>query len=89
MRYAARTDENKAEIVAALRSIGAMVYDLRMPVDLLVLLDGRVLLVEIKDGGKSPSRRGYTPAQRAFLGDGWPVKTIYSVDDVIELRANT
>lgn len=83
MRHAARTDDNKASIVAALRSIGCVVYDLRTPVDLLVLLDGRIHLVEIKDGGKSPSRRGYTPAQQAFLGAGWPVKTLYSVAEAL------
>jgi hypothetical protein len=85
MRYAARIDDNKAAIVAALRSIGAVVYDLKVPVDLLVLLDGRVHLVEIKDGGKPPSRRGYTPAQQAFIGDGWPVKTLYSASDALAM----
>ncbi len=85
MRYAARIDDNKAEIVAALRSIGAVVYDLKQPVDLLVMLNGRLLLVEIKDGSKSPSRRLHTPAQMAFIGEGWPMTTLYTVEGALSL----
>jgi hypothetical protein len=87
VRYAARTDDNKAAIVAALRAGGAKVYDLQRPVDLLVLIGDHLLLVEIKDGDKSPSRQGYTRAQQAFLGDGWPVTTVRSIEGVRALLA--
>jgi hypothetical protein len=85
MRRAARTDDNKAAIVSALRALGCSVYDLRMPVDLLVGRNGRTMLVEIKDGNKSPSKRAYTPAQQAFLADwrGAPIVTVLCVDDAI------
>lgn len=81
MRRAARTDANKAEIVEAFRSEGCVVYDLKQPVDLLVGKSGWTLLVEIKDGKKSPSRRGYTDAQKAFLATwtGGPVATVTDV----------
>lgn len=87
MRRAARTDANKAAIVAALRSRGASVYDLKAPVDLLVGLSGRTRLVEIKDGAKAPSKQAYTPAQVAFMAlwTGEPVETVRSVADALAL----
>ena len=87
MRRAARTDANKAAIVAALRSRGASVYDLKAPVDLLVGLNGKTRLVEIKDGAKPPSRQAYTPAQVAFMAlwTGEPVETVRSVAEALAL----
>ena len=67
MRYAARTDANKHEIVDYLLSMGCSVYDMRQPVDLLVGANGRTCLVELKDGSKPPSKRKYTKAQQAFM----------------------
>lgn len=81
MRRAARTDANKAAIVAALKEIGCSVYDLKQPVDLLVWSPWKDanILVEIKDGAKSPSRREHTPAQVRFIMS-WPgpVETVHS-----------
>lgn len=84
LRRAARTDANKAAIVAALKEIGCSVYDLREPVDLLVWspwLD-QSIPVEIKrplgpKGGKSG--REHTEAQRKFIAS-WPgmVVTVHS-----------
>lgn len=60
-------DANQAAIVGALRACGATVQSLAavgsgVP-DLLVLHRGRLLLVEVKDGAKSPSARRLTAAQ--------------------------
>jgi hypothetical protein len=85
VRHAARIDENKHEIVKALRAVGCTVYDLKQPLDLLVGLAGQTLLVEIK---RPPGPKGgmdgrkHTPAQSLFL-QGWnggPVATVDSVD---------
>ena len=70
MRRAARTDANHAEIVQALRTIGASVADTSavgkgFP-DLVVGMRGRNWLLECKDGDKSPSRRKLTPDQVEF-----------------------
>lgn len=81
MRRAARTDANKSAIVSAFRSAGASVYDLKQPVDLLVGIAGRTLLVEIKDGNKPPSAQKYTPAQEAFMA-GWTGGPVVTVRDV-------
>ena len=70
MRRAAKTDANHAEIVAALRKIGASVHDTsavgRGFPDLVVGLRGRNWLIECKDGAKAPSARKLTPDQIEF-----------------------
>jgi hypothetical protein len=88
VRRAARTDANKLDIVSALRSIGCTVYDLKMPVDLLVGRAGCTLLLEIKrpPGPKGGMKdRDHTPAQKSFLAswNGGPVATVDSVDSAL------
>lgn len=70
MRRAARTDHNQSAVVKALRSVGCSVLDMSglgdgAP-DLAVGLRGCNWFLELKDGGKSPSRRKLTPAQVEF-----------------------
>jgi hypothetical protein len=65
-RTAKRIDANQPAIVDALERIGASVYILSKPLDLLVGYQGRNWLVEIKDGSKPPSARHLTPAQIDF-----------------------
>ena len=97
-RWAAKPDSNRAEIVAALRKAGCVVYDIRRPVDLLVGYQSNwmggyapvTMLVEIK---REPGKRGgtshakHTEAQLAFLKswNGGPVATVDS--PVAALRA--
>lgn len=84
LRRAARADSNKKAIVDALREAGCSVYDLKMPVDLLVWspwLD-QSIPVEIKrpPGPKGgTSGRHHTEAQRRFI-ESWPgmVVTVHS-----------
>lgn len=68
MRRAARTDNNQTDIVKALRAIGAKVYMIKKPVDLLVWCRGRTFLVEVKnpDGFDRD-----TPEQTDFKA-AWP-----------------
>ena len=66
-RYAARTDDNQKEIVEFLIKAGCSVIDTSgahdgFP-DLVVGKSGITVLVEIKDGGKAPSRRKLTDKQ--------------------------
>ena len=57
MRHAARSDDCQPEIVKALRQIGACVYVVKLPLDLLVSIrrpgeaDTRTILLECKDAG--------------------------------------
>lgn len=65
MRRAAKVDANQAQIVAALRDIGATVQPLHTVgggcPDIAVGYMGVTLLLEIKDGDKVPSKRKLTP----------------------------
>lgn len=87
-RRRARIDANHGEIVSALRRVGCSVQSLAalgggVP-DLLVARNGRMWLMEIKDGKKCPSRRELTEDESAWIGS-WkaPIHVVYSVDDAI------
>ena len=81
MRYAARSDANQSEIVAALRASGASVFVLKLPVDLLVGYAGKTALVEIKDPNSRYGRKGLNVKQSAFLL-GWNGGTVALIDSV-------
>jgi len=67
MRRAAKVDDNQADIVKALRGIGATVQSLATVgdgcFDLLVGYEGVNYVMEVKDGNKPPSARKLTPKQ--------------------------
>ena len=96
MRRAAKTDRNQAEIVSALRSIGATVQPLHtvgqgVP-DLLVGFRGQTLLMEIKDGNKPPSARELTPDQQEWIsawrgGCVWVIRDVSQAVDVAQQAA--
>ena len=70
MRKRGRVDANQREIVAVFRKAGATVEHLSnvgggCP-DIVVGYLGHNVLVEIKDGSKSPSARQLTPDQQKF-----------------------
>ena len=79
MRHAARVDANKEQIVSALRAAGAYVWDLKLPVDLLVGYNGYTILMEIKDGNKPPSQRKLTKLQQDFFNK-WTGSSLALVD---------
>jgi Holliday junction resolvase len=96
MRRAARTDATQTDIMSALRQAGAIVHSLAsvgngMP-DLLVLHRGQTILLECKDGRKSPSKRTLTPDQVRFMENwqGGPIAIVDSVEAALRvLRAVT
>ena len=75
MRYAARVDENQAEIVKVLRDAGCYVWVIGLPVDLLVGYKDRTLLMELKSG---PTKR-LTSLQQDFFAK-WCGGTLCRVD---------
>jgi hypothetical protein len=86
MRRAAKVDDNQEEIVKALRAVGATVQTLAaigkgVP-DLLVGYQGQTILVEIKDGKKSPSERRLTEDQLKWHGawNGGPLAIVTDVE---------
>jgi len=89
MRRAARVDRNHAEIVAALRAVGATVQSLAaigagVP-DLLVGFRRQTYLIEVKDGTKKPSERELTTDQIAWHleWNGGPCSVVNNVDEAL------
>ena len=87
MRYAARIDANKEQIVSALKAAGAYVYDVKLPVDLLVGYNNLTVLIEIKDGNKPPSQRKLTKLQQDFFNNwtGGPLAVVDSPEAALRL----
>lgn len=84
----ARVDANQADIVKALRKIGATVQHLHTlgkgcP-DILVGVSGQNLLLELKDSAKPPSARKLTPDEEKFHAE-WrgQVHTVASMDEAV------
>lgn len=74
---AKRIDSNQHEIVEALRSVGCTVQSLAavghgVP-DLLVAINGKNFLLEVKDGDKPPSRQSLT-ADELIWHNNWKGK---------------
>lgn len=87
---ARKVDDNQAEIVRALRRIGCSVAITSgagdgFP-DIVVGHKGLNLLIEIKDGSKSPSQRKLTPVQIKFHAD-WrgQVDVVESIQGALDL----
>jgi hypothetical protein len=80
MRLAARRDANEDQIVSALEACGAFVKKINDggTFDLLVWYRGNTLLLEVKDGRKSPSARELSPAEQKFH-DAWPGDNLHIV----------
>ncbi len=88
MRRAARIDANHRAIVDLFRSCGARVLSLA-PMghgcpDLLVNVDGKLALIEVKDGQRPPSKRRLTPDEEAFAQD-WPVIVVKNDTDALKV----
>ena len=86
-RRARRTDSNHSEIAEAFEKAGFSVHRTNGDWDLTVGLGGINLLIEIKDGKKSPSRQKLTEREQKFH-DTWTggVYLITSVEDIPGLR---
>ena len=89
MRRAARIDRNQPDIIKALRYAGATVQPTHTlgkgcP-DLLVGFRGENFLLEIKDGGKSPSRRKLTNDETTWI-ENWrgKVRVISTIDEALD-----
>jgi hypothetical protein len=63
-RRAARSDDSRGPIVAALRAAGASVEDLGYPVDLLVGYRGRDFLIDCKTDKAYRGKDGYQHHQK-------------------------
>lgn len=84
MRRAARQDLNQPELVLALRKIGAKVYHLGKPLDLLVGYRQRNILMEIKRPDKEGWSTEFTKEQKDFIAT-WPgeIAICHTIDEAI------
>lgn len=89
MRRAAKVDRNQAEIVEAMRLVGASVQHLHAVgegcPDLLVGYRGKTILMEVKDGKKPPSARLLTEDQLAWHASwhGGPLAVVTDVESAL------
>ena len=88
---AAKIDANHEQVVSALRAAGASVQSLAgvgkgVP-DLLVGFQGKTLLMEVKDGRKTPSERRLTEDQVRWHGawSGGPLAIVDGVDAALRM----
>ena len=90
MRRAARADANQAEVIRALRQIGATVLPMHAlgkgAPDVLAGYRGVNYALEIKDGSKPPSARALTPDEADWHAD-WrgQVAIVESVADALRV----
>jgi hypothetical protein len=84
MRRAARTDSNQHELVQAMRKIGAKVYHVRKPLDLLVGYRGENILMEVKNPEKKGHADEFTKEETDFIAT-WPgrIAICYTIDEAI------
>jgi hypothetical protein len=88
MRRNAKIDANQPEIVAGLAAAGCSVQSLATVgkgcPDLLVGRAGRNFVLEVKDGGKSPSRQRLTEDEQAWHAN-WrgQVATVRSLEEAL------
>lgn len=89
MRRAARVDASQPDIVKAMEAMGASVWVIGLPLDLLVGWRGHTILVECKvmEGVRNPKPSAYTKLQTKFFSDwrGGPVATVCDADGAIRL----
>ena len=81
MRTASRIDNNQKAIVEALRAVGATVYHLKEPCDLLVGYEGETLLMEVKNLTNSYGKKGFNVNQKHFA-ENWKGGAFCLVDSI-------
>jgi len=96
MRTIARVDRNHAEIVAAMRKIGAHVVNtsqLKNAFDCIAFYAGKTFIIEIKDGTKTASKKKLTEGElktkEAIENRGVKYHVIESINEAIDLLINT
>lgn len=67
---ARKRDANEPEIIEILEYVGASVYPMDKPLDLLVGFQGETELLEVKNGAQPPSWQRTTKDQQEFY-DSW------------------
>jgi len=87
MRRASRRDENEKDIVEALRNMGATVYYLDEPCDLLVGYRNQTILMEVKSLNTSYGKKGFNANQKHFAENwkGGPFCLVDSIESALRM----
>jgi len=87
MRLASRVDNNQKGIVDALRAVGATVYNLKEPCDLLVGYHGQTLLMEVKNKETGYGKKGFNENQKHFAENwkGGPFCLVDSIESALRM----
>lgn len=71
-RYAAKIDANQRQVISALEAAGAKVEVIRQPLDLLVGMNGKWMLMEVKNPkGKNMTTKAQEAFYERFPGYPW------------------
>ncbi len=87
-RRKAKVDKNQAQIVEALRKVGAVVkhvHQLKNLFDVLVFYRGETYCVEIKSSRKSKLTEGELECKKELESVGVAYWIIYDVDDAMRM----
>jgi hypothetical protein len=82
-RKDARRDANEVEIVSALELVGARVWRLDKPFDLLAGWGGRLFLLEVKQAKGKLTTQQLRELDRCHA-DGLPVAVVRTVSDALQ-----
>jgi len=87
-----KPDANHQNIIKFIRSIGGVVLDCKSLInafDILVGYKGKLFIMEIKDGKKSPSQRKITPGEmrckEMFESVGCDYHVVFCEEDVLKV----
>lgn len=86
MRYNLRVDANQKDVVQALKQVGASVYVIGRPVDLLVGYRQTTFLLEVKNTQTAYGRKGLSKSQLEFA-TSWRGGKVWAVSSVSEALA--
>jgi hypothetical protein len=87
MRRDARRDVNEKPIIEALRAVGATVYIMDDPCDLLVGYKGSTLLMEVKNPDSRYGKKGFNENQKHFAENwkGGPFCLVDSIESALRM----
>ena len=82
-RRDARTDANEAEIIEALEKVGAKVWRIKWPLDLLVAFRSTFYVLEVKTEHSKLNKNQAKVVKEMMLKGCFP-GIVYSVDDALK-----
>lgn len=87
-RFGRKTDANQSDIMWALRAVGAVVFDIQEPFDLLIDYKGKWIVMEVKNPETNARKKGgskMTETQEQILAKlSAPVAVVETAKEAID-----